>query len=345
MSTEPNTIISVTLFQEEWQSSTPRRIFYRGEMIVLTPDEYQDILTKIPEFWNTENDKLVTFRYYSDNTFLCERLKKVYNYSTKEWGEKYYFFKPDAPNELNELVTIFSEYYQNYKIKQIENINAAIMSSVKDTAYVKNIILNSRKKILKDTDYMFLQDYVHPSEEVKSQWISYRQELRDITKQEAWLNNDYANIVFPISPTPKQEFEKLITETENYFPYIFEDFNINEEPTELIVNLMQTISQYVIKTQIISGISKLKLPLFDLSVGTFDFPAIPVFGEDDTEMSFSLFKSKFDDFKKKIDEQFQKLGSTLTIDSILKQMNEKMAEESLSQEVYDIIDELNNSPE
>lgn len=345
MSTEKTTIISVTLFQEEWQSSTPRRMLYRGEMITLTPDEYQDILTKIPEFWNTENDKLITFRYYSDNTFLCERVKKVYNYSTKEWEEKYYFFSPDAPAEVNNLVSFFSEYYQARKIKQIEDINAAITSSVKDVSYVKNIILNSRSKILRDTDYMFLEDYVHSSEEMKSKWISYRQSLRDITDQEAWIQNDYANIKFPVSPTPKDEFEKIMTETENYFPYIFEDFNINEESTEIIVNLVETISQYVIKSQIISGIQKLKLPLFDLSVGTFDFPAIPTLDEENGEMSFSLFKSKFEDFKKKVDDQLQKLGSTITVDSILKQMTDKMAEESMTQEVYDIIEELSSIPE
>jgi hypothetical protein len=341
MSTEAPIIISATLFTEEWQSQTPRRLVYRGELIALNSEEYQNLLSEIPEFWHTENDKLITFRYYKDDTIFCERLKKVYDYSTREWIEKYYVFNPEIPEEVKNLVNIFSEFYQNYKVKQIQNINDSILKSVKDYSYVKNVILNSRERILKQTDYMFVNDYKHSDERIKQEWIDFRQSLRDITQQPAWVNEDYANIQFPISPDPKKQFDQVIDEVERFFPNIFQDFDVNAESTESIEELMKTISQYVVKTQIISGIANLKLPLFDLSVGTFDFNYV----DDSDTKSFSLFKSEFEEFKNKVDEQFKTLGSSLTIDVIMEQMKQSLLVSNVDEEVYDIIDELNQSIE
>ena len=59
-----------------------------------------------------------------------------------------------------------------------------------------------REFLLIDTDKYVLPDYPHSSESKRQEWITYRQQLRDITTQTPSLNSngDLINIVWPAIP-------------------------------------------------------------------------------------------------------------------------------------------------
>jgi len=337
MSSDLQNILSVTLFPEVWQSPQPRRMVYHGQLIVLTQEEYEDLYAKLPEFWNTDNDKLINFRYTTENTYFCERVKRVYNYATKEWVDTSYVFDAGSKEAVDELLQVFVTFYQEYKLKEVKNINDEILNNVKDLSYVKMIILNSRDRMLKNTDFMFTADYKFKDESMKELWSSYRQELRDITDQDAWKNNDYANIKIPVAPLPVNQLADLVSEIESYVPAHFKGFTDDSTLTENVENIVQSMTQYMIKNQIIDGISKMSLPLFDLKVGTFDIVK--------SSENVETFMSDFDNFKAKIDKQLQEIGSTLTVQKIVEEMTYKAAEKEVGDEVFDIINELNQSAE
>lgn len=339
MSFDSAHVISVTLFPEVWQSPQPRRLIYHGQMVVLNESQYQELYAKLPEFWNSDQDKLLTFRYnVNDSGYFCERVKRVYNYSTKEWNDTPYVFDAGQRDEVKELVDIISAFYQDVKLSEIENINDKILENIKDVSYLKMVLMSSREKLLSSSDYVMMPDYPI-SEELRGEWANYRQQLRDITKQEAWQNNDYANIQMPVSPLPMKQLPDLVAEMENVVPSHFRGFTDDTLLTENVENIISTMAQYMIKSQIVDGISKIALPLLDLKVGTFDIAK--------SSENVETFMSNFETFKAKIDDQLQQIGSTLTVEKIVDNMVQKAVAldpaPPVDQEVLDIIEELNQS--
>lgn len=68
---------------------------------------------------------------------------------------------------------------------------------------------DDRDKLLESTDKYALPDYPHESEEVKQAWITYRQQLRDITSTITddtvlEMDPDYFTVINFTWPTPPQ---------------------------------------------------------------------------------------------------------------------------------------------
>lgn len=69
-----------------------------------------------------------------------------------------------------------------------------------------SLLRQERDKLLKETDYLMNPDYPHPTEDIKQQWIQYRQALRDLpTNSDPTLTDegklDKNSVVWPIKPT------------------------------------------------------------------------------------------------------------------------------------------------
>tara|TARA_B110000285_G_C15027905_1_gene565156 strand:+ start:655 stop:1020 length:366 start_codon:yes stop_codon:yes gene_type:complete len=69
-----------------------------------------------------------------------------------------------------------------------------------ESAYM--ILRDERDKLLTESDKYTLSDYPHSSESTKTEWLTYRQSLRDITKQVPSINSfgEIINIVWPSHP-------------------------------------------------------------------------------------------------------------------------------------------------
>lgn len=61
-----------------------------------------------------------------------------------------------------------------------------------------------RNRLLIESDRYSLSDYPHANDTIKNQWLSYRQQLRDITSQTPTINletGEISNITWPTPPS------------------------------------------------------------------------------------------------------------------------------------------------
>ena len=74
---------------------------------------------------------------------------------------------------------------------------------------IKNIIAYDhlrmeRNKLLNESDKYSLSDFPHANDTIKNQWLTYRQQLRDITKQTPIIDietGDISGITWPTPPS------------------------------------------------------------------------------------------------------------------------------------------------
>jgi len=342
-SMESNQILSLTILPDI------RQMICNGQLLMINDDQFQELLNVIPEFWHTDNDKISIFRCYEDGSYHCERRKNIYNYSTKEWEERVYLFDAAPENYVNDLRDILLSFYQSIKLKDIQNINDEIVNNIENISYIKNFLLETRYSLLSQSDYIFMPDYPI-SEEDKKKWADYRQELRDITNQEAWKNDDYINIDMPVAPDPKPQASTIMDQLKRYdisiFENVFSDVDLESSGKwnyKNIENYVTKISQLIIKSSIIRSLSKLDLPSLNFNVR----------GIRDAEKAFEAANPNIADevertlnnFKNLVDNEMKKIDSSLTFNDIITEMIEKSKQEQIDQEILDIIDELEHRGE
>jgi len=80
-----------------------------------------------------------------------------------------------------------------------------------DTMYLENILpynlsifRKQRNLLLSSSDIYMINDYPHKTENIKQEWIVYRQSLRDLPEQypepETDENDNLINVIFPNKP-------------------------------------------------------------------------------------------------------------------------------------------------
>ena len=242
-----------------------RYISYNGHRLDFTEQEYNDFLSRIPELWNTDRDRLLYFVLFFDKTYLAQREKDVFNYGTRLTEEKLYNFDEISDIELNLFTSFLVDEYTKLKISRTENFYDEILSKVSDLSYMKFQIIDLRDKLLADSDYLMMPDY--PLDEAdRESWKAYRQQLRDITKQQAWIDNDYMNITLPASPAPEKQIVDIFNKVGNTFanaadipPSILEEVRNNLKGYG-ITNVIEKFSQISIKVELLRALSALKIP-------------------------------------------------------------------------------------
>lgn len=314
----------------------PARFIYKGYPLQMTEQDYNDLISLIPEFWYTENDKLTLFTLFADKNYYCERQKKIYNYSTKIFETVPYRF--DSVDEINlkEFIDILITFFEKINLRNQKDIEERLISSIQDYSVVENFVLNIRNYILSKTDYMFMSDYPS-SDEQRQKWAEYRQNWRDVTKQEAWKEGNLHQVILPISPEETKGYTYNvivdvgfnIPQIEKYIAYNQKTEN-QENYEENIKTIVSKYCEYVLKSNIISAISRFRMPSIDSNLNTF---------YDDELLFYDDFVSHFDNFANKVDEQLKKLNADLTIESLISRYKNK---NSISEEVESILLELQN---
>lgn len=262
-----NRLLTINLQTKYYGESVPRRnINYSGDSIDLTETEYSELLSELPSFWHTEKDRLLRFIFFDDKTYFCEREKEVFNYTNRDTEIKIYKFDYATQEQANFLYAFFLEKYTKIKVARVDNAYDEIMSKIKDMSFVKISLLNARDEMLRNSDYLMMADYPI-DEEKRNAWATYRQELRDITEQEAWINNDIINIVMPVSPEPVGQFEIINSYLgdknqipENLTREMLE--NLIDKPIDQLIKMSTEIS---LKFEILRSLSKMKLPMIDIN--------------------------------------------------------------------------------
>lgn len=238
-----------------------RYLIYRGGKIDLSQKQFDILLEKLPTKYYNEKEKLTKFIVQKNDDgilkYFSEYELEVFDFGTREYIKK----KRDvvlSEEEYGELYLIFKEVYNLFYIKSAENFYDTLLTAVRDVKLTAAKMTELRNELLEESDKYMLPDFPISQEE-KDAWINYRQELRDITNQEAWPN-DIENIDFPVSPDPITQGLKLWSE-----------INLNEiignqiEIDSLKNQLGYTIKKFAslsIKAGIVSSLSTLKIPLF-----------------------------------------------------------------------------------
>ena len=218
----------------------------------------------MPSLWNSDKDRLIYFVLFEDKTYLAQRIKDVYNFGTRETEEKLYNFDEATDAELNAFVAFVANYYTSLRLQRTENFYDSILERVADVSYMKYQLLEMREKQLKESDYILLPDYPI-SDEDKQLWMTYRQELRDITKQQAWVDNDFQAVKIPVSPRPQDQIVDMFNLVGNTYA------NAVDLPASLLESVKENVEGLglnsiiekwtnTLKVQILRGIASLKMP-------------------------------------------------------------------------------------
>lgn len=316
----------------------PVIFIYKGYQLPLDKNDQERLIASLPEFWNTEQDQLHLFTVLSDGSYYCERQKTVYNYANKLFEKVPYVFDAADKEKSDEFINFLSAFFQEVRVKQQNDLQQNILISLSNTSLTQTFILNTRKNILSKTDYLFIGDYPI-SEDQKSKWAEYRQAWRDITKQEAWKTDEIYKLNFPISPAEKDDFTfQIMQEMGQGDPLISKYVeSIKEDPdyAQKSADLINRYCEYMFKSNIISSLSRFKLPMFDLKFSnTFDMNEPPI-----------NFMEEFSQFVERVDEQLKTISEELSISSIIAYYRNINGNSNLTQEVIDILEELQNTSE
>jgi hypothetical protein len=317
-----------------------RYIRYKTNMVELNDDNCAKLLSLLPPFWHTDKDRIIHFTITSDGTFLCEREKEVYDYSTKTTDKKVYIFDGATKEDVKELTNVLYKFFEEEYVKQVTNIQSKIVGELRHLSFLKEHFLRLRNQFLSSSDFRVLPDYPIDDYE-KQKWIEYRQQLRDITKQEAWENKNYIDIKFPVSPSNEEQAIEIVTYLKSngidFSDYRTTDDNAEEQMAFFIENL----SLLTAKKAIINILVNIGLP----SINNIIFPEFPEFTLNDYVKSpyqdVKIF-SDIDNLKNQIETELRKIDENITFDKIYEMIKEATKMLDIEKEVEDILIDLEN---
>jgi len=249
---------------------------YNGYQLKFSEEEFNALIAAIPEQWNSEKDRLVYFILFPDGTYLAQREKEVYDYSTRMPTERLYNYEAPDPADASVFTAFLVDWYTKTKLERTENLYDEILNNISDMSAMKYQLLDMRTKALGETDYIALPDVPMDADD-KAAWLTYRQEWRDVPGQQAWIDSDYMNIEIPVSPQPKQQLVDIFAIVGNVYA------NAAELPAELldavkdnldglgIQNVIKKYTEISLKVEMLRGITKLKIPtVTDDELSTID---------------------------------------------------------------------------
>lgn len=317
-------------------SIVKQKIIYKNSSLDLTDDERIALEASLPEYWHSEKDRLVRFEYY-DDMYFCERYKDYFDYKTRETSQKYYKYDVATGDQAQQLYAFFLNQYTKIKISRIENLYEKVAGEVGDLTYVKYSLLESRNELLKDSDYVMMSDYPIDADE-KAKWVTYRQELRDLTSQQAWVDGDLLNVNMPVSPVPKDQlavFRAQIADLSNIPQDLLDATTQGIIDNGTMETVIRDISQVSVKFELLKALSKMRLPMLDLD---FD-----VLSQDSDYFNTSLYAIKEEmDGESVLPADWWETATT-DVDSLISGINEKLASYDVSFTINDILTSIVNT--
>ena len=190
-------------------------LWYNHRIEKLSQEELAEIKSLAGEFWWTDNDELLMLTTYFDGTYQCERRKRVWSYRNGTYANTVYKFVAATQTQMKDLESKLLAKFDALRIERLKQ-EADKISGILSDEY--NILINSfktmRNRMLIDTDWSQLADSPLSAED-KALYSKFRQYLRDMPEDPAWLSNDVFQIDFPITPKvylqndPNREVEYL----------------------------------------------------------------------------------------------------------------------------------------
>lgn len=190
-------------------------LWYMNRIEKLSTDELAEVKTLCGEYWWTDNDELVMLTIFWDGDFSCERRKKTWSYRNGTYSTTVYKFLSPTKQEVEDLGNKLLAKFDQLRIRRLQQETDRVSGILSEQF---NALISSfkglRTRMLIDTDWTQLADSPI-SDEDKELYKKFRQYLRDMTEDPAWLSNDVFQVDFPITPKvylqkdPNRETEYL----------------------------------------------------------------------------------------------------------------------------------------
>lgn len=172
-------------------------------------------LETIGNFWNTEDDKLEFFAYYTDKTFIVSRKRKKYDFKSDSNYFSQYEFK-GATQEQGDYVYTAAQGIFNIRLQTKRRVALEAISAVeKEISYFEAKFLKRKREkrmMLSATDWRVLPDIADKYVGEKDQWIAWRAKIRQVTipNPTTFANmlefaKSLYNVSYPIDPAIYRE--------------------------------------------------------------------------------------------------------------------------------------------
>jgi hypothetical protein len=193
-----------------------QEIEYNGTPKTIPESYWKDTLTPLLyPLWDSDKDKLITFQWFTNDTYTAKRRKYVKDFKTDTFQWVDYEMEAVGATEAtafkDKLVDAF------YVIDSLENVEfqdeLARMYSKQKAVSPLSVRL-ARNFLLDETDWTQLADAPIDAD-TKAQYTLYRQKLRELTDSTEFTN-DVDKTKFPISPEFYTKIHKVDFPTEDY---------------------------------------------------------------------------------------------------------------------------------
>tara|TARA_B100000131_G_scaffold257762_1_gene252836 strand:- start:9246 stop:10121 length:876 start_codon:yes stop_codon:yes gene_type:complete len=193
-----------------------QEIEYNGTPKTIPETYWKDTLTPLLyPLWDSDKDKLITFQYFTNDSYTAKRRKYVKDFKTNTFKWVDYEMEAVGAAEATAFKDKLIEGF--YLIDSLENQDfqdeLARMYS-KQKAVSPFSIRLARNFLLDETDWTQLPDAPIDAD-TKAQYTLYRTKLRELTDSTEFTN-DTENTKFPISPEFYNKVYKVDYPTEDY---------------------------------------------------------------------------------------------------------------------------------
>lgn len=258
---EPDTdILGVKIDHHNTTRLVQSYINWNGRTHILSQDNLQYIADNIGAPWWTPQEKLTTFRIERDENgvliYFCEMYKVVYDFKLRQEVEKVLLYRI-TQEEANYLFDFFRTALSMFAIQSSDSFYEEILRNLANVTIFSSKLKEIRNDLLSESDKYMLPDF--PIDDAtRDLWRVYRQELRDMTNQEAYPD-DIQNVVMPVSPDTTEQFNRvgsLIAIDKELVTQLGEDF-IRSNIDNLLRNFFSTNT----KIQVLRAIERTGIPL------------------------------------------------------------------------------------
>ena len=193
-----------------------QEIEYNGTPKTIPESYWKDTLTPLLyPLWDSDKDKLITFQYFTNDSYIAKRRKYVKDFKTNTFKWVDYEMEAVGAAEATAFKDKLIEGF--YLIDSLENQDfqdeLARMYS-KQKAVTPFSVRLARNFLLDETDWTQLPDAPIDAD-LKAQYTLYRTKLRELTDSTEFTN-DTENTKFPISPEFYNKIHKVDFPTEDY---------------------------------------------------------------------------------------------------------------------------------
>jgi hypothetical protein len=208
-------------------NATTRQIQCDGLTKSISDDYWtKEISPVLYPLWDSDRDKLESFIFYKDET--SKMLKNKYQRDQKTKAYKWVSYEFDTSEftalEIKGLYNTLHDKFVNYRDIEDYDLDAKLRSIyAKDNMVNWNKLKMMRKFLLMDCDWTQAPDSPL-TDEVKAQWVAYRQKLRDIPSDQKGV--PAVEVEFPITPSKYAtrvadgDTEEYLADTKHHYFYL-----------------------------------------------------------------------------------------------------------------------------